>query len=67
MPSIYPDNFMIRRSETKKAIKGAMLFFAFIAIIVGLFLASDTGQHASFDVALNCAPVNGELQCNLGG
>lgn len=65
MPSVYPKNLMIRRSETKKAIKGAMLLIGFFVVIAGLFLASDTGQSQSFGMDLNCAPVNGEIQCKL--
>ncbi len=65
MPRVYPENLMIRRSETKKAIKGAMLLVCFVVAIVGLFLASETGQNAAFDANINCVPVNGELQCKL--
>ena len=65
MPRVYPNNLMIRRSETKKAIKGAMLLACFVVAIVGLFLASDTGQSAAFDTHLSCAPENGEINCKL--
>ncbi|MFP4312755.1 MAG: hypothetical protein ACLFR0_00390 [Alphaproteobacteria bacterium] len=48
MGYVYPNNLMVRRSEKREMIKGAVLLGAFVLIIAGLFIASDYVHNATW-------------------
>ena len=65
MGYVYPNNLMAKRSETKKAIKGAMLLALFLTVILGLFLASDTGKTRTAEYYMHCTEIGGEMTCSI--